>query len=231
MKYWIIIVVTTLLLVNSCTESKQELNPQKTNLPWFFQVDCKGQAFDSLLNYNDFLALFDTNNTLLTDNINVAKSSKIVYSFEQNLGDVILRKISDKRFELLERYIIPIGSVYGKFALIRYVLDVQQNSFEMDTSFVPQLGIYKYWSNHVVKEYDSYLSDPSYTSTDLDAVPHGALENIRYLMFNLTLAAVLEDCTPCRSRMAIIESDFPMVNKKEYRQNKDVCKTILRKFH
>ena len=101
----------------------------------------------------------------------------------------------------------------------------------MDTSFVPQLGIYKYWSNHVVKEYDSYLSDPSYTSTDLDAVPHGALENIRYLMFNLTLAAVLEDCTPCRSRMATIESDFPMVNKKEYRQNKDVCKTILRKFH
>ena len=88
MKYCIIVVVTAHLLVNSCTESKQEFNPKNTNLPWFFQVDCKGQTFDSLLNYNDFLALFDTNNTLLTDNINIAKSSKIVCI--NNLDDLRL---------------------------------------------------------------------------------------------------------------------------------------------
>jgi len=134
-------------------------------------------------------------------------------------------------YTILEHYIIPIGSVYGKTAIFKYKLDAEEGIVLRDKDFIPQLTIYKYWSNHIVKEYDSYLSDTTFTTKYIEKVPYRAFENMRFLMFNLTLATVLEDCKACEERLERIQTDYSFVNTKAYfKQNLFVCNTILRKF-
>ncbi len=83
----------------------------------------------------------------------------------------------------------------------------------------------------MVKEYDSYLERPEYTTDQVEEVPHQAYVALRYLMFNLTLAAILEDCQPCYDRMQRVAEDYKFVEKEPYyQQNLSVCQAILARF-
>jgi hypothetical protein len=180
MNFLNISLVASLFLLTACSDKKNSLLNSSDKATWSFSLDTKETSADSLYDYARFCALFEAKQSFTTDNIKIFNQQNKSYSFEQNLGDIILKKLQANQYEILERYIIPVGSVYGKFALTRYVLDIANNSLQRDTQFIPQLGIYKYWSNHVVKEYDSYLVDTNYNTTELDLVPHEALENIRF---------------------------------------------------
>lgn len=196
-----------------------------------FQIDYKDWSFDATQKYANFKELLDEETTIRLDNIQIKHGEEQVYSFNQNLGDVLIQKKGANEYTILEHYIIPIGSVYGKSAIFKYHLDPQAGTVRRDKDFVPQLTIYKYWSNHIVKEYDSYLSDTSFTTTNIETVPYRVYETMRFLMFNLTLATVLEDCKACEERLGRIQKDYSFVNSKAYfKQNLFVCNTILEKF-
>lgn len=196
-----------------------------------FQVDYNTWSFDVPQKYANFKELLEKEETIRLDNIQIKDGEEILYSFNQNLGDVLIQKKDTDEYTILEHYIIPIGSVYGKSAIFKYQLDPKKGTVTRDKGFVPQLTIYKYWSNHIVKEYDSYLSDTSFTTTNIETIPHRAYETMRFLMFNLTLATVLENCKACEERLERIQTDYSFVNSKAYfKQNLLVCNTILEKF-
>ena len=202
-----------LLFLCCCNSSDKTIDSESEILesPLSFNIDYSGSKFKETKSYAAFEQLFADSNSIRLDNIDVKKGDENIYGFNQNLGDVVIVKESKNTFSLLERFIIPIGSVYGKFALIRYILDVQSGSISRDRAFTPQLDIYKYWSNHVVKEYDSYLSDDLFTTKNIKDVPHVAFDVMRFLMFNLTLAVIMENCDECQERLSRIETDFPFV--------------------
>ncbi len=196
-----------------------------------FNLDYRDRNFEDAQTVLDFTKLLPLQETIHLDNIRIKKGTTTLYDFRQNLGSVSITKERPSRYHILEHYILPIGSVYGKTALVRYYFDPHTGSLERDHTFQPQLSIYDYWSNHVVKEYDSYLKDTSYTTPYIEKVPHQAYVALRYLMFNLTLAAILEDCQPCRERMARIGADYKFVQKEPYyQQNLSVCQAILARF-
>ncbi len=230
MKYSVLIF---LIVFYSCSESvPSEIDQTESfECPLTFSADMEGWNPDENKGFNDFNQLFNTEKSINIDNISLRNQQDEIYSFSQNFGDLVISKESDNSYAFLERYIIPVGNVYAKFALLRYIVDVKEGTVQRDEKYVPQLGIYKYWSNHIVKEYDSYLSNPDFSNKDINSVPHDAFDVMRFLMFNLTLAVILEDCGPCRERMENITQNFPFVEKKDYSQNLLVCKTILRKFN
>ncbi|MGH1334851.1 MAG: hypothetical protein ACRBFS_01890 [Aureispira sp.] len=196
-----------------------------------FHLDYESLDYQEEQPLLDFIALLEDKKSIRLDNIQIQKGEEELYNFRQNLGDIVIEKERPDRYSILEHYILPIGSVYGKTALVRYYFDPYEGTLERDLSFQPQLSIYEYWSNHVVKEYDSYLKDTSYTTTKIEQVPHQAYVSLRYLMFNLTLAAILEDCQPCRERMQRIKKDYKFVEKGTYyQQNLSVCQAILDRF-
>ncbi|MCH2022522.1 MAG: hypothetical protein MK207_08605 [Saprospiraceae bacterium] len=222
-----------ILLFLCCCGNSDKKNISETDAfasPLSFNIDYKGWDFAEPKSYTAFNELFVDSNSVRFDNIDINKANEKIYKFHQNLGDVVIVKESKNTFALLERFIIPIGSVYGKFALIRYMLNVESGTIYRDKTFIPQLDIYKYWSNHVVKEYDSYLNDPRFTAKNVKEIPHVAFNAMRFLMFNLTLATIMERCKECQERMNRIENDFPFVLSTEYSQNLMVCKSILSKF-
>ena len=222
-----------ILLFFCCCNSFDETTVSESYIiesPLAFKIEYKGWKFMETKPCAAFMQLFTDSNSIRLDNIDVKSGDENIYQFNQNLGDVVIVKESKNTFVLLERFIIPIGSVYGTFALIRYILDVKAGTISRDHTFVPQLDIYKYWSNHVVKEYDSYLNDDRFTAKNIKDVPHEAFDVMRFLMFNLTLAVVMENCHECQERLSRIETDFPFVSSAEYSQNLMVCNTILRKF-
>lgn len=188
-------------------------------------------AFDAPQSLNQFLRLFEEHTQLELENFKLQQDADSLYGFRQNWGTVTVTKLRDNRYAILEHYILPIGSVYGKVALVQYFFNPYKGTIRRDEAFEPQFKLYDYWSNHVVKEYDSYLSRAEFTTSAIQQVPHQAHQALRYLMFNLTLAAVLEDCTPCRERMERIHQDYPFVAEQPYYdQNLDVCRTILGRF-
>lgn len=196
-----------------------------------FVIDHEQKAPENQYDLTAFANLFTAKNNLRTDNFEILKDGKQQYYFDQSLGDVSLRYLGNEQYELLEHYILPVGSVYGKIALFRYELDLIKGSLVRDVNFEPQLAIYRYWSNHVVKEYDRYLQDSSFTTTNFDEVPHVAYNTIKFLMFNLTLATILEDCQACREKLVSIETDYPLVNSSDsYQQNLQVCREILKRY-
>jgi hypothetical protein len=231
MKYAVFFIF--LLVFYSCSERGPSENDvtESFESPLTFSADMEGWNPDEKKSFNDFTQLFINEKSIGIDNISVNNQQDEIYSFSQNLGDLVISEESDNSYAFLERYIIPVGNVYAKFALLRYIVDVKEGTVHRDEKFIPQLGIYKYWSNHIVKEYDSYLSNPDFSNKDISSVPHEAFDVMRFLMFNLTLAVIMEDCEPCRERMAKITENFPFVEKKDYSQNLLVCKTILRKFN
>ena len=203
--------------------------PQQQSSNLVFKVDYGDVQFDQEQSLTGFEALFDVSNTINLANITILNDQQELYAFHQGLGDVVLTKNATGQYTFLEHYIIPIGNVYGKVALLRYTLDVAKGEVKRDIDFEPQLHVYKYWYNHIVKEYDSYLDNESYTSDNWDNVPHAAFDVMRFLMFNLTLAAI-EGCEACESRMMRITKDYSFVQSAEYGQNLLVCQTILQKF-
>jgi hypothetical protein len=230
MKY-ILYTILAAFLFSACGNSTQTETSEELESPLEFQIDYKGWRFDTPKEYSDFKALLDKKGAVRLDNILITNKGKEVYSFNQNLGDVLITKNEAEGYTILEDYIIPIGSVYGKSAIFKYRLNPKEGTVLRDKDFVPQLTIYKYWSNHIVKEYDSYLNDTSFTTKNIEAVPYRAFENMRFLMFNLALATVLEDCAACEERLGRIQTDFSFVSSKAYfKQNLLVCNTILRKF-
>jgi len=221
-------------VLSACGNSTNSTKTESTELiesTLEFQIEYKNWRFDVSKDYEDFKALLDKQGPIRLDNILIKNKGNSVYDFNQNLGDVLITKKGANEYTILEHYIIPIGSVYGKTAIFKYLLNPKEGTVVRDKDFVPQLTIYKYWSNHIVKEYDSYLTDTSFTTKNIQAVPYRAFENMRFLMFNLTLATVLEDCNACEERLERIQTDFSFVNSKAYfKQNLFVCNTILRKF-
>lgn len=201
--------------------------PKATTLT--FNLDYADWSLEDTKDLKAFEDLFKTNDIISLSNINISTEGALAYTYNQGLGDITIQKQSDGNYNLLEYYIIPIGNVYGKVALLNYVMDVQKGTIKRDKTFKPQLQVYKYWYNHIVKEYDSYLENPSYTSKNLDDVPHAAFDIMRFLMFNLTLAAI-EGCDDCANRMQRITEDYSFVQSAEYSQNLMVCQTILKKF-
>ncbi|WMX13566.1 hypothetical protein [Aureispira sp. CCB-E] len=228
-------IILTALLFGACGDSTNSINTEKkteaVKSTLEFQIDYKDWNFETPRTYEDFKELLDKKGAIRLDNILIKQEGNDLYDFNQNLGDVLITKNSPNDYTILEHYIIPIGSVYGKSAIFKYTMDPEKGTIIRDKDFVPQLTIYKYWSNHIVKEYDSYLNDTSFTTNNIEAVPYRAFENMRFLMFNLALATVLEDCQACEERLNRIETDYSFVSSKAYfKQNLFVCKTILRKF-
>lgn len=209
--------------------AEKQATLEKSNL--VFRLDYDALDYQEEQPLLDFIALFEHKKSIRLANIQIQKGEEVFYSFRQNLGDIVIEKERADRYSILEHYILPIGSVYGKTALVRYYFDPYKGTLKRDTDFQPQLSIYDYWSNHVVKEYDSYLNDTNYTTSNIEQVPHQAYVSLRYLMFNLTLAAILEDCQPCRERMQRIANDYKFVEKEAYyQQNLSVCQAILARF-
>lgn len=232
----ILYILALILTIGACKEaSNSRLDKPKDrvkNSPLSLKLDYDKLVFEQEQDWESVEALISASESIRLDNILIENGGQKVYEFNQNLGDIVLSKNTDDTYTILEHYIIPIGSVYGKSALLKYILDPQKGTIERDKSFKPQLTIYKYWSNHIVKEYDSYLGDPKFTSKNIEEVPFAAFEAMRYLMFNLTLATVLEDCKACEERMEKIATDYNFVTAKEYfEQNLFVCKTILKKIN
>lgn len=230
----ILYTILAAFVLSACGNSTNSTEIENTELiesALEFQIEYKNWRFDVSKDYEDFKALLDKQGPIRLDNILIKNKGNSVYDFNQNLGDVLITKEGANEYTILEHYIIPIGSVYGKTAIFKYLLNPKEGTVVRDKDFVPQLTIYKYWSNHIVKEYDSYLTDTSFTTKNIQAVPYRAFENMRFLMFNLTLATVLEDCNACEERLERIQTDFSFVNSKAYfKQNLFVCNTILRKF-
>lgn len=223
-----------LLSLMACTNTSTETTeassqPQQKSSNLVFKVDYGEVQFEEKQSLIAFEKLFDASSTINLANITILNNQQELYTFHQGLGDVVLTKNADGQYSILEHYILPIGNVYGKVALLRYTLDVAKGEVKRDVDFEPQLHVYKYWYNHIVKEYDSYLNNESYTSDNWDNVPHAAFDVMRFLMFNLTLAAI-EGCEECESRMMRITKDYGFVQSAEYSQNLLVCQTILQKF-
>ena len=218
-----------LLSICSCNPSDTKPEAENINSSLSFKMDYANWKLDDNKSFSDFEQLFEQTNAIRLANIDVMNGTDKVYDFNQGYGDVLISKENDNQYAILEHYIVPIGSVYGKVALLRYVVDAKAGTVTRDKNFVPQLFVYKYWYNHIVKEYDGYLNDSSYTSKDWNAVPHAAFDVMRFLMFNLTLAGI-QGCTDCKKRMERITEDFSFVQSAEYGQNLLVCKAILRKF-
>lgn len=224
------------LLIISCGDNSNTTNPIDNNQPskevesvLTFNIDYGDWQFGTTKPFKDFQQLFGKNEKIQVANIDIINGSNKIYDFNQGLGEVQISKEENGKYSLLEYYIIPIGNVYGKVALLRYVLDATAGTIARDLNFQPQLQVYKYWYNHIVKEYDSHLKDPAYTSKNWKAVPHDAYDVMRFLMFNLTLAAI-EGCKECEERMAKITEDYSFVQSAEYGQNLLVCNAILKKF-
>lgn len=223
------------LLCSCLSESPQSRRAEKQasleKSTLSFQMDYEQLDYQEPHTVVEFINLFENKKSIRLDNILLKNGEEVLYTFSQNLGEVVITKEKPNSYSILEHYILPIGSVYGKSALVRFYFDPYQGVLERDWEFEPQLSIYNYWSNHVVKEYDSYLDNPNYTTTDLEQVPHQAYVALRYLMFNLTLAAILEDCQPCRARMKKVQEDYKFVEKEPYyQQNLSVCQAILARF-
>lgn len=229
---------TSLLFVLVCSclskspkTTRAEKQAELENSPLSFYLDYDSLYFNNQQPLTTFLQLFEKQATIRLANIRLENDGDSLYSFYQNWGDVTITKERGNRYTILEHYIVPIGSVYGKVALIRYWFNPYKGTVQQDCDFEPQMSVYDYWSNHVVKEYDSYLGNKNFTTKNVETVPYEAREAMRYLMFNLTLAAVLEGCDPCRLRMSKIAKDYPFVADKPYfDQNLSVCKTILGRF-
>ena len=220
----------------SCQNHDPATNrPASKDLPvesaFSVRMDHGTTTLDQPQSLEQLSTLLDQQPAITVNNLSIALGPDSLYGFRQNWGDVVLTKDSETRYALLEYYIVPIGSVYGKVALVRQWLDAAAGTIQRDTAFEPQLRVYKYWSNHIVKEYDSYLSDTTFTTAQLAAVSQQAHEAMRYLMYNLTLAAVLEDCAPCKERMDRVHQDFPFVAAEPYYdQNLAVCRVLLGRF-
>jgi hypothetical protein len=235
------ITILSLLLMSSCDNSNSSLNTTAEEVftsSLSFSMDYADWQLEDKKTFADFEALFTVSpadggklkqNTIRLANIDILNGDKKNYDFNQGFGDIVITKESKSKYTILEYYIIPIGSVYGKVALLRYILDAKAGTVTRDHDFKPQLHVYKYWYNHIIKEYDQYLTDPTYTSKDWKLVPHAAYDVMRFLMFNLTLAAV-EGCDECGKRMKNIKEDYSFVQSAEYGQNILVCEGILRKF-
>lgn len=235
MKYTLCSLIFIGLLLSCIGKSPQSKRAEKQasleKSTLSFRLDHRDLDYKELRPIKELVTLLEEEKSVRVDNIQLKKGEEELYSFRQNLGDVVVTKERHNRYSILEHYILPIGSVYGKTALVRYYFDPYAGTIERDQAFEPQLSIYNYWSNHVVKEYDSYLNDTSYTTPYVEKVPHQAYVALRYLMFNLTLAAILEDCQPCRERLQRIGEDYKFVQKEPYyQQNLSVCQAILAKF-
>lgn len=122
MKY--ILYTILLLLVGACTSDR---NPQTEavvfNSPLVFKMDYANLDLNKTQQFSDFERLFAATNSIRLDNIEVLNQGQTVYDFNQNLGDIVITKEKNNQYLILEHYIIPIGSVYGKFALLKYRLD------------------------------------------------------------------------------------------------------------
>jgi len=212
---------------NDPTSPTVEEAPKATTLA--FNLEYANWSLDDKKDLTAFEELFKNTTAISLSNINILSEGTQIYTYHQGLGDVTIEQQADGNYRLLEYYIIPIGNVYGKVALLRYTMDIYKGTIIRDKTFKPQLQVYKYWYNHIVKEYDSYLDNPSYTSKEWDDVPHAAFDIMRFLMFNLTLAAI-EGCEECATRMQRITEDYSFVQSAEYSQNLLVCQTILKKF-
>lgn len=218
------------LVLCSCNTTPIEANkqPEVTKSNIAFKLDYAQWQLTESKSLTDFQGLFDKTSSINLANIQLDDGSNNIYSFNQGLGEVVINKIDEQHYGFMEYYIIPIGNVYGKVALLRYIFDVNQGEIIRDKNFQPQLRVYKYWYNHIVKEYDSHLSDTSYTSSNWDVVPHAAFDVMRFLMFNLTLAAI-DGCDECETRINRIATDYSFVKSAEYGQNLMVCRAILEK--
>lgn len=236
MNYVLYTILLCSLLIGCTNDTPRTMSSEKKqeviiNSQLFFKMDYSNWEMDKEQDFNKFQELLATKNAIRVDNINIRNGTNEIYSFSQNLGDLVITKNAQNEYVILEHYIVPIGSVYGKVALLRYLLNPRTGSIKRDKTFRPQLRIYKYWSNHIVKEYDSYLTDPDFTTKNIDKIPFRAFETMRYLMFNLTLARVLENCQACEDRMKQITTDYSFVASKIYfEQNLFVCNTILEKI-
>lgn len=225
-----------LLLLCACGNDTAQTNnntntsdTKEINSPLVFNMDYGDWQLNTPKKFKDFENLFEKSEIIQVANIDITNGTSKIYDFHQGLGEVQISKKKDGKYHLVEYYIVPIGSVYGKVALLCYALDAATGAIARDLDFQPQLQVYKYWYNHIVKEYDSHLKDLTYTAKDWKKVPHDAYDEMRFLMFNLTLAAI-EGCKECEERMTRITEDYSFVQAAEYGQNLLVCNAILKKF-
>ena len=123
-------IAAAILLLCSCNEAVIENNPVNETFesPLAFNLDYKGLKMEESQSFERFEQLFEGKNTIRLDNASITNGADNIYRFSQNLGDVVIEKISEEEYSLLEHYIIPVGSVYGKFALMRYTLNAKTGS-------------------------------------------------------------------------------------------------------
>jgi hypothetical protein len=148
---------------------------------------------------NDF-AIYDTN-----------KRHPIYYILPE-VGYVEITKVESGKYIINEFFDIPIGQDMISSQINRLVFEPYKNIIYADTLFKPDMWyLKKAWKDYI----EEYNDLKTYSGCDWDSIPSEVWEQMRYLMFKLSLAAV-NGCEECDSIIMNIRDDFDFVCAGEY---------------